>query len=74
MPIPIHPGEKRPIGNQWEDQRFTEANLSGHFKGKVGVGLLLGEPSGNLVDVDLDCKEAIQLTHHHLLLWVLGRA
>lgn len=57
-PIPLVAGSKRPAVADWPNYRaaaetlvvFTEQN----------VGLLLGEPSGGLVDVDLDCAEAVR--------------
>jgi len=45
----------------------TEAELPNHFNGKEqNIGVILGEASGNLVDVDIDCAEARQLGHHLL--------
>jgi hypothetical protein len=47
--------------SEWQGLRLTTDNLHGHFgSGVTGVGVLNGEPSGGLVDVDLDCPEAIQ--------------
>ena len=38
------------------------ANITwAHFNGTGNIGVLLGEPSGWLIDVDLDCDEAVAL-------------
>lgn len=60
-PIPIPRGSKAPRLSGWQSLRFTLADLPEHFAGGANIGLLLGEPSGGLVDVDLDCPEALRL-------------
>jgi hypothetical protein len=41
--------------------------LGEHFNGvRQNIGVLLGEPSGGLVDVDLDCREALQTVDYFL--------
>lgn len=63
-PIPIEPRTKAPrlsgwptldVGNYEHPEQFHEL-----FEGR-GVGLLLGERSGGLVDVDLDSAEAVTI-------------
>lgn len=58
-------GSKNPgsiLGKGWDNSRFTKANLIAAFGAvELNIGLLLGEPSGGIVDVDLDCKEAVAL-------------
>ena len=62
MPIPVEFRGKRPIGKRWSAQRLKEDELDRHFgRNRRDVGILLGEPSGWLVDVDLDCPEALVL-------------
>ena len=59
-PIPLPKGTKNPGRASWQDQRFSsQAELEGAFANCGGIGLLTGDPSGGLVDVDLDCSEAI---------------
>lgn len=58
IPIPIPPGKKGPVRKGWERLRPTPGDLPGLFAGAGNLGLLLGEPSGGLVDVDLDSAEA----------------
>lgn len=64
VPIPL--GQKRPILKGWERLRLTAAELAAHFQHPANIGLLLGEPSGGLVDVDLDCDEALALADQYL--------
>jgi hypothetical protein len=61
-PIPLHPRNKVPaVAEGWADVRVTADTLDDYFPpGEArGVGLLTGAASGRLVDVDLDCPEAI---------------
>ena len=53
----------------WEALRPTPDELPGLFPEgqRLNVGLLLGEPSGGLVDVDLDSAEAVRCPHSLLL-------
>ena len=50
----------------WTDLRLSESDLPAHFNGTGNIGVLLGEPSGWLVDVDLDCEEAVALAPRFL--------
>ena len=59
-PIPLIPGEKRPKPKKWETMLLDADELPGHFLGDVNIGLLLGDASGGLVDVDLDAPEAVR--------------
>ena len=54
MPIPIPHKSKNPNRKEWQKERFSREDLPKHFNNGQNVGLLLGEPSGGLVDVDLD--------------------
>ncbi|GJQ28384.1 MAG: hypothetical protein HBSAPP03_02680 [Phycisphaerae bacterium] len=60
-PIPVPAGSKVPVLKGWTDLRLAESDLHLHFDGTGNIGVLLGEPSGWLVDVDLDCEEAVAL-------------
>jgi hypothetical protein len=71
-PIPIPKGEKGPRIANWQNTDFDETA----FSADDNIGIRLGEPSGDLVDVDLDCHEAI-IAARELLLhtqWIFGRA
>lgn len=69
-PIPIPYKMKRPQGDDapgWEKQRITSAAASAHFNGAPqNIGVILGEASGGLTDVDLDCAEAIIIARYLL--------
>jgi DNA polymerase-1 len=59
-PIPLPPRSKKAVLKDWPNLRLTPANLEVNFPtGGENVGLLLGEPSGGLIDVDLDAPEAV---------------
>src|SRR5665213_4045388 len=61
IPVPIPPRSKKCLVDDWPNLRPTEADLDRLFRPGVesNVGLLLGEPSGGLVDVDLDAAETV---------------
>jgi Bifunctional DNA primase/polymerase, N-terminal len=59
VPVPYKKKECLLLG--WPTLRLHESGLRSHFSGKTNIGVLLGKPSGNLVDVDLDCREAVTL-------------
>ncbi len=56
--IPIAKGSKNPNRQGWQGERRTEEHLP-DFVADGNLGLLLGEPSHGLVDVDIDCAEAL---------------
>src|SRR5829696_8690686 len=58
--IPIPRGAKAPALKHWTELRLTEAELEPHFTAPCNLGLLLGEPSGWIVDIDLDTSEAVR--------------
>jgi hypothetical protein len=65
--IPIQAGKKTPRIKGWTDLRLdTHEQLKSTFRPTDNIGVLLGEPSGGLVDVDLDCDEAIDLAESFL--------
>ena len=65
--VPIPTGEKGPRISGWQNLRLEESALRDAFTPRTGnVGLVLGEPSGWLVDVDLDCPEAVELAEKYL--------
>jgi predicted P-loop ATPase len=62
FPIPVSRSSKKPVGTGWEDQRLTVADIPHRFDGDLNIGGLLGIstfPDLGLVDLDLDCPEAI---------------
>ncbi len=58
-PIPIPRGEKEPVLKGWPQLRIQEEEVPRYWNDSQNVGILTGAPSGGLVDVDLDCPEAV---------------
>lgn len=65
-PIPIPQKTKRPTLKDWQTLRLAEADIVRHFRGSCNVGVLLGEPSAWLIDVDLDHPLAVELADQFL--------
>jgi putative DNA primase/helicase len=60
--IPIPHRSKDPGKRGWQNLRITTDDAPQYFNGKpINFGLLTGEPSNWLVDVDLDHEVAVQL-------------
>ena len=64
VPIPFK--RKGAKIDDWGKMTLTEADLPAYFDQPANIGLILGEPSGWLVDVDLDCPEAIEIAEQYL--------
>jgi hypothetical protein len=65
--VPIPPGEKGPTLPGWGKLRLTIEDLPRHFAhAGCNIGIILGPPSGELVDFDLDCEEALALADLYL--------
>ena len=60
--VPLSPKEKKPYAKDWQKRSFGK----GDFKPNDNIGVKLGEPSGWLVDVDLDDPIALQLADEYL--------
>lgn len=71
-PVGIQDGAKRPRGSGWQKRVWnTEAEMIEQFQkwndeGASGIGLLLGEPSDGLIDVDLDHHSAMTMAKFFL--------
>lgn len=65
-PVPIPAKSKRPTMKGWERLRLAESDVARHFRGSCNVGVLLGEPSNWLIDVDLDDPLAVDLADQFL--------
>jgi DNA polymerase I-like protein with 3'-5' exonuclease and polymerase domains len=66
LSVPVPPRTKKCVEPDWSSLRITEGNIDHLFQPNGNIGLLLGEPSGGLVDIDLDCPEAIAAAPHLL--------
>jgi hypothetical protein len=65
--VPVPHGKKGPNLEGWEGLHLSADELPNHFNGKYqNVGLVLGKPSGDLVDVDLDTSEAAKVAGRFL--------
>jgi len=63
MPISIPHGSKNPNRKGWQKERWSREELPYCFNNGQGVGLLLGNPSGGLADVDLDYAKALAIAN-----------
>lgn len=76
-PLPIPFQEKAPRIMGWQNLHLQEEDLPTYFKDeRQNIGVLLGEPSGGLVDIDLDAPQAVQLADEFLPITkcIFGRA
>jgi len=65
--IPIPLGSKNPNFEGWQKLRLTEDQVPRYFDDKeMNVGIRLGEPSGDVVDVDMDVPEARKIADRFL--------
>ncbi len=65
IPIPFR--SKKAVLPGWPALRLTDADLPAHFNGEPqNIGVLLGEPSGWRIDVDLDHPRAVELAPQYL--------
>ena len=65
--IPVPHRSKNPGFKRWEQMRLTYDELDRHFNGRPqNISVLLGEPSGWLIDVDLDHRRAVELAPQFL--------
>ncbi len=65
-PIPVPRGSKAPGVPGWQNLRLTLKDLPRYFNNGKNIGVLLGEPSGGLCDVDLDTPEALRIADYFL--------
>ncbi|MEQ8785113.1 MAG: bifunctional DNA primase/polymerase [Pirellulaceae bacterium] len=66
-PVAIPAGAKGSNRKGWNTQLLTEEELPQWFGNpETNIGILLGEPSGWLVDIDLDCPDAVELADQFL--------
>ncbi len=65
-PIPIPFRTKVPKGNGWERLRISVTDVPKYFTTSSNIGVLNGEPSGWLVDIDLDHPLARELADDFL--------
>jgi putative DNA primase/helicase len=60
-PIPIQFRRKKPSTPGWNELRITTSNIGEHFNGTPSnIGILTGEASGGLIDIDIDEIDALR--------------
>lgn len=66
-PLPVALGTKECRLPDWPNRIFADEELPQHFlDAPQNVAILTGDASGRLVDIDLDCAEAIRLAGRFL--------
>jgi hypothetical protein len=66
-PVPVPHKTKGPVIPGWQDLRLDEETAAEFFNGQqLNIGVLTGTASNGLVDVDLDCTEALTLADAYL--------
>ncbi len=63
-PIPVD--GKNPNRNGWQNERYEPEQIPEVFKPGQNIGILLGEPSGWLIDIDLDTSTACKVAPFYL--------
>ncbi len=58
-PTPLIPGRKNARLLDWQRTRIDASNVEEHIQPGDPLGLVLGKLSNGLIDVDLDCSEAV---------------
>jgi hypothetical protein len=64
--VPVQHGEKRPAMPGWPDFEVAPEDLPRLFGHGENVAMIVGSKSGDVVDIDLDCTEAITLADRYL--------
>jgi len=62
LTLPLEPKSKiPPKGLPWKERTFDDVNIASDFNDSRNIGVILGEKSSGLVDIDLDCPEALAI-------------
>ena len=60
--VPLKPGTKEPMVKDWQVERLSVFMARTYLQEKgANLGIVLGDMSGGLVDIDLDCPEALAI-------------
>lgn len=60
-PIPIPRGKKMPTIMDWPNLQVSPESVNSYFGEECNIGIVLGDVSGGLVDIDLDSPAAVSL-------------
>jgi hypothetical protein len=61
-PIPVPFRAKGPQLKDWQTLGINRAEqIARYFRDPTNLGVILGEVSGRLVDIDVDCAEALEI-------------
>src|SRR5262249_13001621 len=61
-PVPVSRQTKKPIGKEWQKRVVTTQTAPRYFNdAAVNIGVQVGPHSHDLTDVDLDCREAVNV-------------
>jgi hypothetical protein len=64
--IPIPHGQKAPVLKNWPQLRLTVSELEEALGPSDGIGVILGNASNGLVDIDVDAQEALAAAREFL--------
>ena len=64
VPVPMR--KKAPTQKGWPKLDLSEVEIRKAFKTQQNVGIILGEPSGGVIDIDLDAREAVSIADFFL--------
>jgi putative DNA primase/helicase len=64
--VPVERGGKKPLAAWGKNKSIDEAVLMRAIEQGANIGVILGAASGGLVDIDLDCPEAVKLAPYFL--------
>ena len=67
-PIPVEYKDKMPVKAGWQNQTLSNVDIERDFPDgkKLNIGIVLGDASGGVLDIDLDCPEAIGMADKFL--------
>ena len=60
-PISIRYKSKQPVNKGWPELRISKNDIGAYFNGNnINIGVLTGQPSHGLVDIDIDDLDALR--------------
>lgn len=62
--LPVHYAGKQPsAGHNWQKLKLNAGEIDRYFSSLQNIGVLLGDVSNGLIDIDLDTIEATIIAH-----------